>query len=210
MLPTHAIGGMLVALPVALAMPEVSSAALVAGFLGGTLPDLDLYVGHRKTLHYPVYYSVAGGIGVLAALLVPSASAVAVTTLLLAAAAHSVADAYGGGLELRPWEATSSRAVYDHYHGRWIAPRPGVRYDGSPSDLLLATTLAVPLLAVVDAPYSWLVVGSLAVAAVYTTVRRTLPALAERLVSALPTWTRSYLPARYRVDGPTLTSPTND
>ncbi|GAB6861394.1 hypothetical protein JCM17092_14830 [Haloplanus litoreus] len=210
MLPTHAIGGMLVALPVALAMPELSSTALVAGFLGGVLPDLDMYVGHRKTLHYPVYYSVAGGIGVLAALLVPSTSAAALASLFLAAAVHCVADAYGGGLELRPWEGTSRRAVYDHYHGRWIAPRPGVRYDGSPSDLLLATVLAVPLLVVVDAPYSWLVAGSLTVAAVYTAVRRTLPALVERLVSALPTWTRPYLPARYRIDGPTLTSPRDD
>jgi hypothetical protein len=200
MLPTHAIAGMLVALPVTLAMPELSSVALLAGFLGGVLPDIDMYVGHRKTLHYPVYYSVAGGLGGLAASLVPSTLTVAGATLLLAAAVHSVADAYGGGLELRPWEGTSRRAVYDHYHGGWIAPRPGVRYDGSPADLLLATTLAVPLLAVVDAPYSWLVFGSLAVAAVYTAVRRALPAVAERLVSVLPTWTRPYLPARYRID----------
>ncbi|WP_251330483.1 metal-dependent hydrolase [Haloplanus pelagicus] len=198
MLPTHAIAGMLLALPAALAMPEFGSVALGAGFLGGVLPDLDMYVGHRETLHYPVYYAAVGVASLPVTLLIPSATTVGLTALLLAAAAHSVADVFGGGLELRPWEATSRRAVYDHYHGRWIAPRRGVGYDGSPTDLLLTVLLAAPLLAVVGPPYRWLVAGALVVAIVYASVRRTLPTVAEHLVSSLPAWTTPYLPARYR------------
>ncbi len=101
--------------------PEFATVGLVAGFLGGLVPDLDMYVGHRKTLHYPVYYSVLATGGVLVGLAVPSVLTVAVALFLLGAAVHCVADIFGGGLELRPWEGTSDRAVYDHVRGRWIA-----------------------------------------------------------------------------------------
>jgi len=198
MLPTHALAGALLALPVALAAPEAASAVLAAGFLGGVVPDLDMYVGHRRTLHYPIYYSAVALLIGTATVLVPTGPTAALTAFLLAAAAHSVADVFGGGLELRPWEATSTRAVYDHYHGRWIAPRRWTGYDGSPADLALATVLAVPLLLVVDTPFRWLVAGTLLVAVTYVAVRRTLPVVAERLVAVLPAWATTRLPARYR------------
>lgn len=56
MLPTHALGGMSLGLSVAFVAPEFVSVARVAGFLGGVFPDLDMYIGHRKSLHYPIYY----------------------------------------------------------------------------------------------------------------------------------------------------------
>jgi hypothetical protein len=189
---------MLLALPVARIYPEFAGVALLAGVLGGILPDLDLYAGHRKTLHYPVYYSVATTGGAFALLVAPSVTTVGVSVFLLAAAAHSLADVFGGGLELRPWHGTSRRAVYDHYRGRWIPPRALIPYDGSPADLLVAVVLALPLLAVVDPPYSWLVVVAVATATVYTAIRRTLPAIADRIVAALPRRMRPHLPARYR------------
>jgi len=198
MLPTHALAGALLALPVALAAPEAAGAVLGAGFLGGVVPDLDMYVGHRRTLHYPIYYSAAALPVGAATVLAPAPPTAVLTAFLLAAAAHSVADVFGGGLELRPWEATSTRAVYDHYHGRWIAPRRWTGYDGSPADLALATVLAVPLLLVVDTPFRWLVAGTLVVAVTYVAVRRTLPVVAERLVAVLPAWATTRLPARYR------------
>ncbi len=203
MLPTHAFTGLVLALPVALAMPEVGTAALVAGFLGGVFPDFDMYVGHRKTLHYPVYFSTLAVAVATLALLLPTAATVAAAVFLLAAAVHSVTDVFGGGLELRPWEGTSDRGVYDHYRERWIAPYRWVRYDGAPEDLLLSVTLAVPLLYTLEGSLQWLVVASLAVAVVYTAVRRLLPRIAETLfnrdvVSKLPNPALAYVPTRYR------------
>ncbi|AZH27246.1 metal-dependent hydrolase [Haloplanus aerogenes] len=194
---------MVLALPVAYVSPEFGAVALVAGLVGGVLPDLDLYAGHRKTLHYPVYYSALAAVALALAVAVPTLLTVATAFVLLGAAVHSVADAFGGGLELRPWEATSDRAVYDHYNRRWIAPRRWVRYDGSPGDFFLSVALAVPLLVSLGAPLRWLVVGALAVAAVYTTVRRVLPALAVVLVDRVltplaPEGVLAYVPARYR------------
>src|SRR6056297_545185 len=61
-------------------------------------------------------------------------------------ALHAASDALGGGLELKPWRATSERAVYDHFRGRWIRPRRWVRYDGAPEDLAFAGILAGSLL----------------------------------------------------------------
>ncbi len=205
MLPTHAFTGLMLALPVALAMPEFGTAALVAGFLGGVFPDLDMYVGHRKTLHYPVYFSALAVAAAPLALLVPTAATVTAAVFLLGAAVHSVTDVLGGGLELRPWEATSDRAVYDHYRGQWIAPYRWVRYDGAPEDLLLSVTLAVPLWFTLEGILRWVVVASLTVAVVYTAVRRLLPRIAEELfdgdvASSLPTSVLAYVPARYLND----------
>jgi len=95
MLPTHALAGMVLALPVALAAPEYAGVVLLAGLLGGVLPDLDLYVAHRKTLHYPVYYSVAGAGAVVTAVLIPTPTTVAAAVFLVAAAVHSVSDVFG-------------------------------------------------------------------------------------------------------------------
>ena len=194
---------MTLALSVAFVAPDFTGIALVAGFLGGILPDLDMYSGHRKSLHYPVYYSVLALTALAIAGLSPSATTVFLAFLLVGAAVHSVADILGGGLELRPWEATSNRAVYDHYRNRWITPRHWIRYDGSPGDLLVSITLAVPLLIALDGLLHQIVIATLAVAFVYTAVRRLLPTLAAAIVNdvltpRLPDHLLTYVPTRYR------------
>ncbi len=183
MLPTHALFGMLLALPVAVLAPEYGVVALGAGLAGGILPDLDLYVGHRKTLHYPVGYSLLAVAAAAGAVLTPTAATVGAALLLAAAASHSLVDVLGGGLELRPWEATSERAVYDHYRGRWIAPRRWVRYDGAPEDLLLSVGLAVPLWLHVGAAFRPVVLAALGIGAVYAASRRVLPRVAHLLAT---------------------------
>lgn len=201
MLPTHALAGMALGLAVGVAVPEFAGVALLAGLFGGILPDLDMYAGHRRTLHYPVYYSVLAVGALAAAVLVPSTATVGLAVFLLSAATHSVADVFGGGLELRPWEASSDRAVYDHYHSRWVAPRRWVRYDGSPGDLMLSTMLAAPLWTSVDGVLRTVVAASVAVAVLYTAVRRILPDLADHLVEVLlpvlPGRLVARLPERY-------------
>ena len=202
MLPTHALAGMALALPVAAVAPETAGIALLAGLLGGVVPDLDLYAGHRRTLHFPVYYSAGAAVAAVAAAGVAAAVAVAVAVFLAAAARPGVADAFGGGLELRPWRATADRAVYDHFNGRWIAPRRWVRYDGAPEDLLLSATLSAVLWGPVDAAWEPVVAGALCVGVTYAALRRVLPGLVESVVRRLPDPVVGRLPARYRESGP--------
>lgn len=198
MLPTHALGGMVLAAPLLAIAPELAPVAFAAGLFGGVLPDLDMYAGHRKTLHYPVYYSALALAAALVAALAPTTATVAAAFALLGAALHSVSDVFGGGLEFRPWEGTSDRAVYDHFRGRWIPPRRTIRYDGAPEDLLLSLSLATPLLALLEAPFRPVVAAAVGVAVVYTAVRRILPDVALVLVGSLPTSVRSYVPADLR------------
>ncbi|MFC6784710.1 metal-dependent hydrolase [Halobaculum halobium] len=205
MLPTHALAGAALAVPLAAVAPEAAALVLAAGLVGGALPDLDLYVGHRRTLHFPVYYSAATAVAVPSAFFFDTVASAVIAAGLVGAAAHSVADVFGGGLELRPWRATADRAVYDHFNGRWIAPRRWIRYDGAPEDLLLSATLAAGLWGVVDGPLQFVVAGALTIAAVYTVVRRILPRLVELIVPALPADIVSALPARYRPHAATET-----
>ncbi|WIV65756.1 metal-dependent hydrolase [Natrialbaceae archaeon AArc-T1-2] len=200
MLPTHALSGMALAAPVAVVSPEFAGVAFLAGLLGGVVPDLDMYAGHRKTLHYPVYYTIAAVVATLLAAVVPTTVTVAAAVFLAGAALHSVTDVFGSGLELRPWEGTSDRAVYDHARGQWIEPRRLIRYDGSPEDFLLSVGLAVPLLATLEGGFRTVILAALAVGFVYTAVRRTLPTIATVLLAYVPTALREYVPARYLAD----------
>ncbi len=206
MLPTHALAGMVLALPVFYVTPEFAGVALLAGLVGGSFPDFDMYVGHRKSLHYPVYYAVLALPSLFVAGIAPSVATVSTAMFLTGAAVHSIADVLGGGLELRPWEGSSDRAVYDHYREQWITPRQWINYDGSPGDLVVSYTLAVPLLVALEGSFRWIVIVALVVASTYTAVRRYLPTLAVGVLTVvgplLPESVCSSIPPRYRDLGP--------
>ena len=181
MLPTHALVGLALAIPLAFVAPEFAAVALTAGLLGGVFPDLDMYAGHRRTLHYPTYFTWLAAAAIPLALVVPAVPTVAAACFLVAAAAHSVMDGFGAGLELRPWEATSERAVYDHRRGEWLAPRRWVRYDGAPEDLALAVGCALPVVLTFDGTLRVVTYVLLAVSVLYTAFRKRLPALEARI-----------------------------
>jgi hypothetical protein len=200
MATTHALVGLVAAALVGLVAPAHAPLALAAGFAGGLAPDLDLYAGHRRTLHFPVcawpfvavlFAAAATGGGPVAA---------AGAAFLLAAALHATMDVFGGGLELRPWQANSPRAVYNHLLGRWHSPRRWVRYDGAPEDVVLGAVVAVPAYLLAAGPLRRVVVATLVVSVGYAAVRRRVPALTAWLVGAVPVAYRPYLPARF-LDG---------
>ncbi|MFB6132489.1 MAG: metal-dependent hydrolase [Halanaeroarchaeum sp.] len=197
MATTHALTGVAIAALLSLVAPDVSLATVAAAAAGGVFPDLDLYAGHRRTLHYPVYSGVGAVLAAGIAFLEPSTLTLAGALFLAAAAMHSAMDALGGGLELRPWLGTSDRAVYSHFHGRWIAPRRWIRYDGAPEDLGLATVMAVPALVVFDGVILAGVLGLLAVSAAYVLVRKPMVRIAEWVVDRLPEATREFVPERF-------------
>ena len=197
MATTHAMAGLAVAAIAVFVVPEHAPVLAVAGLAGGVFPDLDLYAGHRRTLHFPVYYGVAAALAAVAAVLVPNLWTAGVVVFLAAAALHAASDALGGGLELEPWEATSERAVYSHFHGRWLPPRRFVRYDGSPEDVVLAAGIGLPA-ALAFGPSVQRVVGAALVVSVgYAVVRRRLPRVVRRLVAVVPEALRSRLPDRF-------------
>ena len=198
MLPTHALVGLAVAAPLVGLAPDHATAALVGGLVGSVVPDLDMYAGHRRTLHYPTGYALAAVPAAGVALLAPTPAAAALALGLVGAALHCRMDRYGGGLELRPWEATADRAVYDHLRGEWLAPRRWIRYDGAPEDVVLAVALGAPLAVVLDGPLRLVVVAALLVGCVYGLLRRRLAAAATVLVGSMPDAVAARVPERYR------------
>lgn len=198
MATTHALVGVVLAAVTTLVAPELTPVALPAAVAGSVFPDLDLYSGHRRTLHYPTYYSMLALPAVALATVVPGTASVALAFFLAGAAVHSVMDIFGGGLELRPWQAASERAVYDHFRGQWVAPKRWIRYDGSPEDLLVAVALGSPAFVVYDQPVTLFVGVVLAVSAAYTFLRKPLAVLVERLVPLLPLGVQTRLPERFR------------
>lgn len=198
MLPTHALVGLAIAAPLVALSPDLAPVALAGALAGSVLPDLDLYAGHRRTLHYPVGYTVAAAAVGLAALVLATPLLVAAAFLLGGAALHCRMDRYGGGLELRPWENSSDRAVYDHYRGRWRRPKRWIRYDGAPEDVLLAVGLGGPLLVVLHGPFRWVVAGALLVGVAYGILRRRLANLAPIVFGSVPSSVENRVPERYR------------
>ncbi len=207
MLPTHALVGMALGLPLALFAPEFAPMALLGGALGGVFPDLDLYAGHRRTLHYPTLYPIAVIPAVLLGILVPAPTTVALAVGLGGAAVHCRMDIYGSGLELRPWEETSERAVYDHVGGEWIRPRRFVAYDGSPGDVALASTVAIPLFVAVEGVFAAIVVGTVVIGVTYAALRRRLAELAPIVFGRVPGPLTRYIPERYRAEPRSVTNP---
>lgn len=200
MATTHVLAGLVVAAVASVLAPEATLSAVLAGALGGLVPDLDLYAGHRRTLHFPVYGSVAAAFGLSVAVLAPSPVTIGVAVFLAAFALHSLSDVLGGGLELRPWEGTSDRAVFSHFHGQWWAPKRFVPYDGAPEDLAVAGVLAVPSLLVFDGQIDLFVAGAIAISAGYVLVRKPLVRIAELLVARTPHPVLTRIPERFVED----------
>lgn len=200
MATTHVLAGLAIAAVASIFAPEAALHAALAGAVGGLVPDLDLYAGHRRTLHFPVYGPIVAGLAILLAALSPTTLTIAGAVFLSAFALHSLSDLYGGGLELRPWEGTSDRAVFSHYHGHWWAPRRFVRYDGAPEDLAVAGVLAVPGVLVFDGQITLLIGLALAVSAGYVLVRKPIVRVAEWLVGRIPSSLRELVPERFVED----------
>jgi hypothetical protein len=142
---------------------------------------------------------VALAVALAVVALSPTPLAVAAVLFLLGAAVHSVMDAFGGGLELRPWEGTSDRAVYDHLNGRWLPPKRWVPYDGAPEDLLLAGVLSAPAFLVFGGEplVRGGLLGVLVVSVTWVALRRRVAAVSERLVAVVPEPLRAYVPERF-------------
>ncbi|ELZ92879.1 hypothetical protein C440_12199 [Haloferax mucosum ATCC BAA-1512] len=200
MATTHALAGVVLGTAVWALVPEAGMLPVLAAALGGLFPDFDLYAGHRKTLHFPVYFSALAVPASVIAAVNPTTTSLAVALFLAGAALHSASDVLGGGLELKPWLGTSERAVYDHWNGRWLAPKRLIRYDGAPEDLALALAFAVPPVVAFDGLAELLVIGAVTVSGVYALLRKPMVTFAEKAVGAMPDHVIDYVPERFIQD----------
>jgi hypothetical protein len=178
MATTHAFAGVALAAALAVAVPTLAPALLLAAAVGalagGVFPDLDLVATHRRTLHFPVAYWLVALPAAAVALAVPTPATVGVAFFLLSTAVHSSSDVIGGGLETRPWLGTSDKAVYLHVRGRWLAPRQWIRYDGAPEDFAVGALFAAPALLVFGGRLRLVLAAMLGASFVYTVVRKKL------------------------------------
>lgn len=181
MTSTHGFVGATVGVATASVVPELGPAAVVAGFVGGILPDLDLLATHRRSLHFPVYATGLASLVSGVAFVARTPATILLAVFSLGVAVHCLMDAFGGGVELRPWEATSERGVYNHATGRWIRPRRWVRYAGAPEDFLLAVVCALPTLTLTSGSLQFGLALLLVCSGLFTVVRRRLTMVTERL-----------------------------
>ena len=200
MATTHALVGMTLLSVTGLFAPEYLPVAVAGGAVGGILPDLDLVGNHRRTLHFPVLYSASALVWGIVAVVLPATLTVALAVILLSAALHSAMDALGGGLEVKPWKGTSDRAVYSHYHDRWVQPRRWIRYDGAPEDVALAAGLAGVLILSFDGWIQTVALALLAVSVVYSLCRKPLVTAGEYLVARLPARVLDRIPFQFTED----------
>lgn len=171
MLFTHVVAGAVIGLLAADWYTAGMVPLVAAGTVGGLIPDLDMVLEHRRSLHFPVTGTVLAVLALVAGYWTgPVVQLLAVA--LAGIAVHSTMDILGGGKELRPWERTDPRAAFNHVTGDWFMARR-LMHDGSPGDLVLYLVLAAPLY-YWGPPVSRAVVVFVTVLAIgYAMVRRT-------------------------------------
>lgn len=187
MLPSHLAIGLLLCSPFYIYAPtELQSLVLLTIIIGSTSPDLDMLIGqHRQTTHYPEISTI---VALGCTVLIPADQIFYLpATFTTAFALHAWIDIFGGGLEDKPWEKTSTRAVYRHLSDKWEVPRHYTGHDGSIRDLiatLLATAILYTLLT--DSWVITLLLSNLTIAVIYTIVRKRLPALRDKILAKYP------------------------
>lgn len=172
MATTHGFTGSLTALPLLIIAPEHLVTATAAAFIGGVFPDLDLYHMHRKLLHYPIYYNAICVLTIPVLITFTNTYTVLAWFFLASAGLHCFIDRFGGSKDSRPWKNDSGKAVYSHYHGKWLEPQKLIRYDGSPEDFALMLLAALPLTYLLDGPLKTASVLLVGVSLVYTIFRK--------------------------------------
>jgi len=154
MTPNHATSGLLLALTVTRWHPELLTVVAITAFIGGVVPDFDAKLEHRKTLHYPVYYSILAGLFLLAATVVDAQVLVIGAYFFAAATLHCYTDLFVD-IEKASDEPDGDGIIFVHPVDRWVGPVTLVRYAGSPEDLLIGLLLVVlPLLEYEGVPFA--------------------------------------------------------
>ncbi|MDY6770439.1 MAG: metal-dependent hydrolase [Candidatus Nanohaloarchaea archaeon] len=177
MVTTHAVIGLLIGTGAAAVLPGTVQILALAGIIGGILPDLDILFQHRKTLHFPIFYSMIALLSTGGALWQPGTATTATATFITAAAIHSLMDIFGGDLTQEPWKQQGYRGVYDHVRQDWIHARRRIPYDGAPNDLAVFLAITAPLLLHYTGPIQYILIVLTTISLTYTAFRKDFVAL---------------------------------
>mgnify|MGYP006265906321 CR=1 FL=1 len=198
MLPTHIIVGMFLSLSVLYIEPNYINSVILVSIFGSLIPDLDMYYGHRKTLHYPVFCSIATLLSFCILIFITNIYSISLFFFFMTLSIHPLLDILSSGLEIRPWENTSKKAVYNHYSKQWIAPLHIIPYDGSKEDLSVLLILSIPLMVYLGQPFYSLIIVLNIIGILYTLSRKILPEFIKPVIKIVPDNYRKYIPDRYQ------------
>lgn len=115
-----------------LVIMSVSAWFVLAGLVGGFIPDIDqlesLGFMHKKTCHFILGYLVAAVILVVVAVLAPQFQlpTLLLACVTLAAWLHSFMDLFDGFRDDDP-----TQGIYEHIRGRWLPSRQWIRFAGT-------------------------------------------------------------------------------
>jgi len=171
MLTTHILIGGAFGSLVALFIPPYVFPAVVAGMVGGLLPDIDTFLHHRKTMHWPVIGTISVAIALPLFLSYPSPLTASLFFFLGGFSLHAWSDVLSAGDELRPWQEKDDRAAYNHLKQEWITARRLV-HDGSLFDFLLSIGAAATIYLLTDGLLSSLLIALVSISLIYSTVRK--------------------------------------
>jgi hypothetical protein len=150
MLPTHIVTGGFIGLVLSILDPSNSSLFIYLGMLAGILPDLDMFIEHRKTFHRPLQYFTGFIILLLSYLGLQSSYLLAFSVILGSMSIHCIFEIFGQGKTMNPDLKEDERCEYNHITGNWIKPRRKVKV-GSGKDLILTIAFSAPLVTVSEA-----------------------------------------------------------
>ena len=145
MITTHILVGGCLGLLSTFLSPGHVTTAILAGMVGGMVPDLDIFMEHRKTLHRPIQFTVLSILLLMLVMVQPSELTVVLAFTVSSMLLHSVFDIFSNGKTMRPEIETDDRAVYNHVKSEWIEPRRWV-LDASRPDLIITLSAATALL----------------------------------------------------------------
>lgn len=175
--PTHVLVGGFVGAVISAFVAVNPLPIVFMGMVAALLPNLDLFMEHRKTLHRPFQYAVVSIVLLGLVAFRPHPGVVALATVFTSLALHSWLKSLTEGQGLREDAMDAERAVYDHIRDQWMSARELTPMGGIP-DVVIG--LSAGFLAITFAPESAvLIVPVMAVSVVFAATRK-------RIVTRIP------------------------
>lgn len=142
---THALAGGSLGLFLSFLTPGMQLPLITAGMLAGVIPDLDMFLEHRKTFHRPIEFTLLFITSVSMFLITGSHVFLILLVFSGSISLHVFSEVLGQGKTMNPDLKEDDRCVYNHLNGEWIKPMRIIKV-GSLKDLSLSMLLSLPLL----------------------------------------------------------------